>query len=77
MTADRPDSGHNPQIAWRLPRQVAILGVISLLTAMSSAMVYGLLPVFLVKSLGATMASVGFIEGIAEAMMSLTRIGDQ
>jgi len=74
MTADRPDSGHNPQIAWRLPRQVAILGVISLLTAMSSAMVYGLLPVFLVKSLGATMASVGFIEGIAEAMMSLTRI---
>jgi hypothetical protein len=41
---------------------------------MSSAMVYGLLPVFLVKSLGATTASVGFIEGIAEAMMSLARI---
>jgi MFS family permease len=74
MTAVRPDSGHDRQIAWRLPRQVGILGVISLLTAMSSAMVYGLLPVFLVKSLGATMASVGFIEGIAEAMMSLTRI---
>ena len=74
MTAVRPDSGHDQQIAWRMPRQVAILGVISLLTAMSSAMVYGLLPVFLVKSLGATMASVGFIEGIAEAMMSLTRI---
>jgi MFS family permease len=57
-----------------LPRHIAVLGVISLLTAMSSAMVYGLLPVFLVKSLGATMASVGFIEGIAEAMMALARI---
>ena len=37
-------------------------------------MVYGLLPVFLVKILGASMASVGFLEGIAEAMMALARI---
>lgn len=66
--------GPNAQVPRRLPRHVAILGVISLLTAMSSAMVYGLLPVFLVKVLGASMASVGFIEGIAEAMMSLARI---
>jgi len=62
------------QLPQRLPRHVAILGVISLLTAMSSAMVYGLLPVFLVKVLGASTASVGFIEGTAEAMMSLARI---
>jgi MFS family permease len=75
MTTTRSDAsdpdGQGPQ---RLPRHVAILGIISLLTAMSSAMVYGLLPVFLVKILGASTASVGFIEGIAEAMMSLTRI---
>lgn len=64
----------DPQLPRRLPRYVAILGTISLLTAMSSAMIYGLLPVFLIKVLGASMASVGFIEGIAEAMMSLTRI---
>lgn len=72
-TAERPYAP-DTQRRQRLPRHVAVLGVISLLTAMSSAMVYGLLPVFLVKILGASMASVGFIEGIAEAMMSLTRI---
>jgi MFS family permease len=75
MTGARPESpGDDQQMPQRLPRHVAVLGVISLLTAMSSAMVYGLLPVFLVKSLGATTASVGFIEGFAEAMMSLARI---
>jgi MFS family permease len=67
-------SDSEPKLRRRLPRHVAILGVVSLLTAMSSAMIYGLLPVFMVKVLGASMTSVGFIEGMAEAMMSLTRI---
>ena len=57
-----------------LPRHIAILGVISFLTAMSSAMVYGLLPVFLVRVLHTTIASVGIIEGIAESTASLTKI---
>src|ERR1035437_10313211 len=74
MTAERPEALDPEGLACHLPRQIAVLSLISLLTAMSSAMVYGLLPVFLVKSLGATTASVGFIEGIAEAMMSLARI---
>jgi MFS family permease len=75
MTDEHAEApGPDAQLPRRLPRHVAILGVISLLTAMSSAMVYGLLPVFLVKVLGASAASVGFIEGIAEAMMSLARI---
>ncbi len=58
----------------RLPRHVVVLGLISFLTAMSSAMVYGLLPIFLVQVLGATIASVGIIEGLAEGGMSLARI---
>ena len=58
----------------RLPRHVTVLGVISLLTAMSSAMVYGLLPVFLPRVLGATMMTVGLIEGAAEGLMSVGRI---
>ena len=75
MTVARPASrDDDQQMPRRLPRHVAVLGVISLLTAMSSAMVYGLLPVFMVKSLGATTAAVGLIEGIAEAMMSVARI---
>lgn len=58
----------------RLPSQVFVLGTISLLTAMSSAMVYGLLPLFLVQVLGATIIAVGFIEGVAEGLMSFARI---
>jgi len=75
MTAERPETPDpDGQVLWRLPRHIAVLGVISLLTAMSSSMVYGLLPVFLVRVLGATVASVGLIEGIAEAMTSFTKI---
>lgn len=59
----------------RVSRNVVLLGLVSLLTAMSSAMVYGLLPVFLVKVLGASTALVGLIEGAAEATTSLMKIG--
>ena len=58
----------------RLPLNVALLGCVSLLTTISSAMVYSLLPVFLVKVLGASMAFVGVIEGTAEAANSLMRV---
>lgn len=58
----------------RLPVNVALLGCVSLLTTISSAMVYSLLPVFLVKVLGASMAFVGVIEGAAEAANSLMRV---
>lgn len=66
--------GYSAFMAPRLPRHIAVLGIISFLTAMSSAMVYGLLPVFLVAVLHATPASVGVIEGIAEATTSITKI---
>ena len=62
------------RVGEHLPRHIAILGIISFLTAMSSAMVYGLLPVFLVRVLHTTIASVGIIEGIAESTTSLTKI---
>ena len=58
----------------RLPLNVALLGCVSLLTTISSAMVYSLLPVFLVKVLGASMGFVGVIEGAAEAANSLMRV---
>jgi MFS family permease len=58
----------------RLPSNVALLGFVSLLTAMSSAMVYGLLPLFLVKALGASAAIVRLIEGAAEATTSLLKL---
>ncbi len=57
-----------------LPRHVVVLGVISLLTAGSTAMIYGLLPVFLVRVMGVTMVSVGLIEGLAEGATSVAKI---
>jgi MFS family permease len=58
----------------RLSPNVAALGYVSMLTAMSSAMIYGLLPVFMVRVLGISIASVGIIEGMAEAANSLVKI---
>ena len=42
--------------------------------AMSSAMIHGLLPAFLVTVLGVSVLSVGAIEGIAEATTSFVKI---
>jgi MFS family permease len=57
-----------------LSPNVAVLGIVSLLMGMSSAMIYGLLPVFLVTILGASVTTVGLIEGIAEATTSAMKI---
>jgi len=57
-----------------LSPNVPVLGVVSLLMGMSSAMIYGVLPVFLVVVVGASTASVGFIEGFAEATNSFVKI---
>ena len=58
----------------RLSLNVAALGYVSMLTAMSSAMIYSLLPVFMVRVLGISIAWVGVIEGTAESATSLIKI---
>jgi MFS family permease len=61
--------------AWRrLPAGVWQLGFVSLLMDVSSEMIHALLPVYLVAVLGASTLTVGFIEGIAEATASITKI---
>lgn len=52
---------------------VLILGFVSLLTDISSEMVYPLLSLYLTTTLGATPAIVGIIEGIAESLASLLK----
>jgi len=64
----------DPHAPRRLSPNVAALGYVSMLTAMSSAMIYSLLPVFMVRVLGISIASVGVIEGTAEAANSLIKI---
>ena len=57
-----------------IPRGVWALGFVSLFMDTSSELVHGLLPVFLVSVLGASMTSVGLIEGVAEATALVTKI---
>ncbi len=53
---------------------IIILGLTSLLTDISTEMVYPLLPLFLTQTLGASPAILGFIEGLAESIASLLRV---
>jgi len=67
----------NPKPSYSLaqiPRGVWVLGFVSMLMDISSEMIHALLPVYLVTVLGTSMVTVGFIEGIAEATASITRI---
>jgi MFS family permease len=50
----------------KIPKQVKILGFISLFTDMASEMLYPITPIFLTAVLGSSMAVVGLIEGLAE-----------
>src|SRR5574341_653328 len=58
----------------RRPMNIIILGLASLLTDLSTEMVYPLLPLFLTQTLGASPAVLGFIEGLAESAASLLRV---
>jgi MFS family permease len=53
---------------------IIILGITSLLTDISSEMIYPILPIYLVTQLGAGPAILGLIEGIAESLSSLLKV---
>ncbi|WP_025324099.1 MFS transporter [Deferrisoma camini] len=57
----------------RLPGTVRALGWVSLLTDLSSEMIYPLLPAFLTGVLGAGAGALGVIEGVAEATASVLK----
>ena len=61
-------------IARRIPRTVIALGVVSLLTDLSSEMIYPLLPIFLASVLGAGAMALGLIEGVAESTAALLKV---
>ncbi len=56
-----------------MPRNVVLLGVVSLFADISSEMVYPLIPLFLTTTLGAPVVAVGLIEGVAESTASLLK----
>jgi sugar phosphate permease len=57
-----------------IPKSIWALGFVSLFMDASSELVHSLLPVFMVTTLGASMVSVGMVEGVAEATAMITRI---
>ena len=58
----------------RLPRTVWALGLVSLFMDASSESIHALLPLFLTVTLGASAATVGLIDGVAEAVASVTKM---
>ncbi|MBX7078088.1 MAG: MFS transporter [Nannocystaceae bacterium] len=60
---------------WRtLPRSVWALGLVSLLMDLSSETIHALLPTFLALELGASMVTIGVLDGVAEAIASGLKI---
>ena len=57
-----------------IPSGVWALGFVSMFMDISSEMIHGLLPVFLVTVLGASAVTIGMIEGIGEGLALVTRV---
>ncbi|MBU2487496.1 MAG: MFS transporter [Alphaproteobacteria bacterium] len=59
---------------YNIPPGIWALGFVSLLMDVSSELIHALLPVYLVTVMGASMVTVGVIEGIAEATASIVKV---
>lgn len=57
-----------------LPRSIWVLGFGSMFMDISSELIHSLLPIFMATVLGASMATIGIIEGIAEATAAVTKV---
>ncbi len=57
-----------------IPRGVWALGFVSLFMDVSSEMIHGLLPVFLVSILGSSPTALGVLEGVAESTVHVARM---
>ena len=57
-----------------LPKNVVVLGLVSLFMDFSSEMIFSLIPVFLNDVLHASKISIGLIEGVAESTASMLRV---
>jgi MFS family permease len=70
MAASKP----SVSLLTKIPRGVWALGFVSMFMDISSEMIHALLPIYLVAVLGTSTLTVGFIEGVAEATASITKI---
>jgi MFS family permease len=69
---DREPSG---QKSFRgLPASIWALGFVSMFMDISSELIHSLLPVFMATVLGASMTTIGLIEGVAEATAAIAKV---
>jgi len=74
MLESSPRALNPPPGRRAIPRAIWALGFVNLFMDMSSELIHSLLPVFMVSVLGASLLSVGIIEGIAESTALLTKV---
>jgi len=71
----KPESPASARSIYRaLPREIWVLGFVSMFMDISSELVHSLLPIFMATVLGASMMTIGLIEGIAEATAAITKV---
>lgn len=73
--SDRPTTGAEPrQTSGRVSRTVVTLGIVSLLTDISSESVSAILPLYLTAVVGLSPVAYGLIDGLYQGVSSLVRI---
>lgn len=70
---DRP-AAPAPAVAGRVATTVLLLGVVSLLTDVSSEMVAAVLPLYLTAEIGLGLVAYGFVDGVYQGVSALVRI---
>jgi MFS family permease len=68
------ETSENAPTRRTIPAGIWALGFVSLLMDVSSEMIHALLPIYLVTVMGASMVTVGTIEGVAEATAAITKV---
>ncbi|WP_155323829.1 MFS transporter [Desulfosarcina ovata] len=58
----------------KLPGGIWVLGFVSMFMDISSELVHSLLPIFMATILGASMVTIGIVEGVAEGTAAITKI---
>src|SRR5436190_18652082 len=57
-----------------IPRGVWALGIVSLCMDLSSELIHSLLPLYMAVALGASMFTIGVVEGVAEALALIVKV---
>jgi len=78
MTTLQPSTSEakisNKSLFPKLPKSIWVLGFVSMFIDSSSELIHSLLPIFMVTTLGASMVTVGIVEGFAEAAAAITKV---